>query len=167
MFPKDYTMKDHEYANERTTALIEMTSKFCGEHLDDDYKHLCIKMIEKMSRKRNIPFLSGRIEIWASAIIYAIGSINFLFDKSFKPFVTGEDIAKYFNTSKSTTAQKAKVIRDMFKLQHYDSDFSTTHRAAHNPMKDMVMINGFIVNKNSLPIEAREYVEMELLRKKR
>ena len=49
MFPKDYTMKDHEYANERTTALIEMTSKFCGEYLDDDYKHLCSKMIEKIA----------------------------------------------------------------------------------------------------------------------
>lgn len=142
--------KDKTRADEIAKALIEMTSKYCDEFLDDDYKQLCIKMIEKMSRKRNIPFLSGRIEIWASAIIYAIGSINFLFDKSFNPFVTGEDISFYFNASKSTTAQKAKIIRDMFKLGYYDTEFSTKYISEQNPMKDLVMINGLIVNKNSL-----------------
>ncbi|NOR78038.1 MAG: hypothetical protein GQ523_06390 [Methanophagales archaeon] len=43
---------------------------------------LCEKLIRKMSRKRNVPFLSGRMEIWAVAIIHALGSINFLFDTS-------------------------------------------------------------------------------------
>jgi hypothetical protein len=37
-----------------------------------------------MSRKRNVPFLYGRMEIWAAAIIHALGSINFLFDTSKK-----------------------------------------------------------------------------------
>ena len=49
-----------------------------------DYKQLCEKLIRKISRKRNVPFLSGRIEIWAAAIIHALGSINFLFDTSKK-----------------------------------------------------------------------------------
>jgi hypothetical protein len=35
-----------------------------------------------MSRKRNVPFLSGRMEIWTAAVIHALGSINFLFDTS-------------------------------------------------------------------------------------
>jgi Domain of unknown function (DUF6398) len=79
--------------------------------LDGDYKQLCEKLIRKMSRKRTVPFLSGRMEIWAAAVVYALGSINFLFDKSFEPYATAEDICSYFGTSKSTTSQKSKVIR--------------------------------------------------------
>ena len=64
-------MKDKTLVEEKMQKLIEMTARFCDEHLDEEYKQLCEKLIRKMSRKRNVPFLSGRIEIWAAAIIYA------------------------------------------------------------------------------------------------
>jgi hypothetical protein len=130
--------KEKEIEKDKENKLIEMTSRFCDEHLDEDYKQLCIKMIHKMARKRTVPFLSGRIEIWASAIIYAIGSINFLFDKTFKPFVKGEDICAYFGTKTSTVAQKSKVIRDMFKLNYFDNEYSTKH------MKDRKTVCNFL-----------------------
>ncbi len=59
--------------------LIEEAKKFCDKYLNQEYSQLCEKMIEKMARKRSVPFLSGRGEIWVAAIIYAIGSVNFLF----------------------------------------------------------------------------------------
>jgi len=93
-----------ELIKQKMQELIEMTSNFCNEHLDEEYKHLCEKLIHKMSRKRNSPFLYGRIENWAAAVVYVIGSINFLFDRSFKPYITTDDICNYFSTSKSTTA---------------------------------------------------------------
>jgi len=93
-------MKDKTLVEEKMQKLIEMTARFCDEHLDEEYKQLCEKLIRKMSRKRNVPFLSGRIEIWAAAIVYAIGSINFLFDRNFEPYVSGDDICNYFGTSK-------------------------------------------------------------------
>jgi len=80
-------MKDKTIIEEKAQKLLEMTGMFCREYLDEDYKQLCAKLIGKMSRKRGVPFLSGRIEIWAAAVVYALGSINFLFDKSFKPYV--------------------------------------------------------------------------------
>jgi len=103
-----------------------------------------------MKRKRNVPFVLGRVEIWAAAIIYSIGSVNFLFDKSFKPYATTDDICNYFGTSKSTTAQKSKLIRDMFKMGHFDSGFQTAQMSAMNPFSNMVMIDGFIVDKKLL-----------------
>lgn len=109
-------MKDNVLIEEKMQKLIEMTTEFCDEYLDEEYKQLCEKLIRKMCRKRNVPFLSGQLEIWAAAIVYAIGSINFLFDQSFEPYASGEDIRNYFGTSKSTSSQKAKLIRDMFKL---------------------------------------------------
>lgn len=132
---------------EKTQRLIEMTARFCDEYLDEDYKQLCEKIIRKMSRKRNVPFLSGQIEIWAAAIVYAIGRINFLFDRSFEPYVSGDDICNYFGTSKSTTSQKAKVICDMFKLGYWDKEFSTSHMMQSSPFSNLMMVNGFIVGK--------------------
>ena len=149
-------MKDKAIIEEKMQNLIRMTAEFCDVYLDEDYKRLCEKLITKMSRKRIVPFLSGRIEIWAAAIVYAIGSINFLFDRSFKPYVSADDICNYFSTSKSTISQKAKVIREMFKLRYYDEGFSTTHMIESNPFSNLVMLNGLIVDIRSLPPEIQE-----------
>jgi hypothetical protein len=140
-------MKNDPVVKIKADELKEMTSSFCIQFLDEEYKNLCNKLVDKMSRKRAVPFLSGKKEIWASAVVYAIGSINFLFDKSFTPYATADDICGFFKTSKSTTSQKAKLIKDMFNLDYYDDEFSTQSTNDSNPMNDMVMINGFIVNK--------------------
>ncbi len=154
-------MKEKEIVEEKAQRLVEMTAKFCQEYLDEEYRELCQKLIAKMSRKRAVPFLYGRMEIWAAAVVYALGGINFLFDKSFKPYVTADDICNYFGTSKSTTSQKAKVIRDMFKMGYYDPEFSTAHIRKNSPFSNLVMINGIIVDKGSLPPEIQEMLRRE------
>lgn len=143
---------DKEIKEEKTQLLIEMAASFSNEYLDEDYKELCEKLIRKMARKRKVPFLSGRIEIWAAAIIHSLGSINFLFDNSFEPYASTDNICNFFGTSKSTTSQKAKVIRDMFKMKYYDKEFSTTHMNENNPYSEMTMGNGFIAHSDMLPI---------------
>lgn len=146
-------MTDKVVVEEKAKKLIEMTSGFSDKYLDEDYKQLCEKLILKMKRKRNVPFASGKLEIWAAAIIYALGRVNFLFDKSFKPYATADDICNYFKTSKSTTSQKAKLILDTFKMSYYDEEFSTERMKENNPFSKMAIVNGFIV-----PIEALESI---------
>jgi hypothetical protein len=135
---------------ERKIKIIDLVSEYCDKNLDSEYKELCLRIIEKMSRKKIVPFSSGKIEIWAVGIIYAIGQINFLFDKSFLPYQSTDEICTYFNTSKSTASQKAKNIRDMFDLSYYDKEFSTKKMSDSNPLSDIVMINGFAVPKKIL-----------------
>jgi hypothetical protein len=151
-------MSDKDHIESISQMLIKSTSDFCDKYLDEEYKNLCIKMIEKMKRKRNVPFVSGKLEIWAAAIIYSIGSVNFLFDKSFKPYATADDICNYFGTSKSTTSQKSKLIRDMFKMGYFSSEFQTARMNDSNPFSNMVMINGFIVDKRMLPEEIQDKI---------
>jgi hypothetical protein len=91
-------------------------------------------MVRKLGRKRTKPLATGRLEIWAAAVVYTIGSMNFLFDKSFEPYVSSSEINEYFGTSSSTVAQKARTIRDMLKLsQYWDKDFSTQHMQENTP----------------------------------
>jgi len=66
-------MSDRELVKQKKDTLIEMTDGFADRYLDEDYKMLCRKLIDKMSRKRQVPFLSGRLEIWAAAVVYALG----------------------------------------------------------------------------------------------
>ena len=112
---------------EKQDKLIELVSSFCIDNLNEDYEQAAVKLVEKMGRKHEVPFKRGKLEIWASAVIYALGQINFLFDKSFKPFSTSDEICDYFGTKKSTVSNKARVIREMFNLNHFDKEFSTEH----------------------------------------
>jgi hypothetical protein len=142
---------EKEIKEDRIQQLIELTASFCIESLDEDYRELCEKLIKKMARKRKVPFLSGRIEIWAAAVVYALGSMNFLFDRNSEPYATADDICQFFGTSKSTTSQKAKSIKDMFKMNYFDDEFSTTYVKERNPFSNMVMINGFIMDLEDIP----------------
>jgi len=151
------TAKEEIKAKEQT--LIEMTNKFCIEHLDNDYQQLCEKLIKKMGRKREVPFKRGKLEVWAASVVYAIGSINFLFDKSFEPYSTPLEIADYFGSKKSTVSNKARQIKDMLKISQFDSDFSTQMVDDNNPFKSTVMVNGFIVPLDTLPEEVQEMVK--------
>ena len=150
------TKADKEKIEAISQELLKLTGEFCDQHLDEEYKQLCEKMILKMKRKRQVPFLSGRVHIWAASIIYALGQINFLFDRSFKPYISADDIANHFGGSKSTISQKAKQIRDMFKLNYWDPEFSTRQMSERNPLKNMVMVNGMIVPADILPPEVQE-----------
>ncbi len=124
--------------------LLELTSEFCAQKLDADYAQLCIKLIQKMGRKRDVPFQSGRIEIWAAAVIYAIGSVNFLFDKAFEPYATPDDICDHFGVKKTSVASKAKIIKDMFKMSYYSTEFSTQRMNEKNPFNRIGIVNGFL-----------------------
>lgn len=90
----------------RENNLLELTSAFCKEKLNADYKQLCEKLIRQLGRKRDVLFQTRKIEIWAAAIIHVLGSINFLFDKSAEPYATAEDICDYFGTKKSSVSSK-------------------------------------------------------------
>jgi hypothetical protein len=138
-------MTDKQRVQAIQCQLTDMTAAMCRQHLDAEYEQLCHKLIAKMARKRVVPFLSGRMEIWAAGIVYALGSINFLFDKSFPPHASPDTICEHFQVSKRTVAQKAKLIRDMFKLGYFDPEFSTQHMAQNNPLARLRMVDGFLV----------------------
>ena len=150
-----------EEIKNREKQLLELTGAFCTQSLDDDYYKLCEKLILKMGRKRDVPFKRGKIEIWAAAVVYAIGSINFLFDKSFEPFMTAEQISEYFGTKNSTVSNKARQIKDMFGMRHFSPEFSTQHMNESNPFNNMVMVDGLIVPLSSIPEDLQEMVRKE------
>ncbi|HLF63950.1 MAG TPA: DUF6398 domain-containing protein [Saprospiraceae bacterium] len=143
---------------ERERKLIEMTSAFCAAKLDSDYDMLCQKLIKKLGRKRDVPFQRGKPEIWAAAVVHTIGTLNFLFDKSFEPYVSMEDLNVYFGTNSSTVSNKAHEIRELLNLWHYNSEFSTQRMTQSNPFNNLVMVDGYMLPLNTLPESLQEMV---------
>lgn len=152
-------MKDKELIESKQLWLLEATASYCQDQLNEEYKCLCEKLINKMARKRTVPFLNGKLEIWAASVVYAIGQINFLFDKSFEPYASADDICDYFGVKKSTITNKAKEIRDMFKMHNWDAEFGTEDMKRSDPFGNMVMVNGIPIPKHMLPPEIQELLK--------
>ena len=152
-------MVSKQEIKEKEQVLLEMVRTFCMQKLDEDYLQLCEKLIRKMGRKREVPFQRGKLEIWAASVVHAIGSINFLSDKSFEPYLTLDEINEYFGTKNSTVSQKAAQIKDMFKMWHFSPEFSTKKMTGENPFNNLVMVDGLIVPLNSLPSDLQEKVK--------
>lgn len=116
-------------SDDKREKLTEMVEAFCREYLNDDYKRLCLKLIEKMAERKSVPYERGKLEVWASAVIYAVSQINSLFDGENENHITRKDITSYFKTKQSIVSQKAINLRNIFnmdsELTFYgdDSDF--------------------------------------------
>ncbi len=131
--------------------VIAVTDAFCSQHLDAEYGQLCRKLVAKLARKRPSPLERGDLHIWAAASIYAIGGINFLFDRAQKPHMSGDELSDLVGVPKSTMANKAKRIRDLLGLRQLDVEFCRKELLASHPMAWLVEVNGFIVDARALP----------------
>lgn len=120
----------------REDEMARMVTEFCNDNVNAEYAKLCENMVRKLGRKRSNPLERGRLEIWAAAVIYTVATMNFLFDKSFEPYIPSSDIFNHFGTSSSTVSQKAAQTRTILKLKQYrDPEFSTNHMQANNPFE--------------------------------
>ncbi len=134
--------------------------EFCTKKLNEEYLELAERLVLKLARRRNVPFVTGQPQIWAAGIIHAIGTITFLFDKSSKPYIFVNDINDFFGTNVSTTGSKSKQIRDMLKIREFNAEFSTMKMMNSNPFQNYVMVDGFIVPLKLLPEDYQENVRL-------
>ena len=125
----------------RKNKLLKLTSAFCTQKLDQEYFELCERLINKLSEKSEDPFQKGKLEIWAAAVIHALGTINFLFDKSFQPYISTNQISEYFDSSYSSFLAKSKEIRNLCELWYFDSEFSTRKIKNSNPFNNYVLMD--------------------------
>ncbi|OGG56113.1 MAG: hypothetical protein A3F84_28660 [Candidatus Handelsmanbacteria bacterium RIFCSPLOWO2_12_FULL_64_10] len=137
-------------------AVIQLTDAFCKEHLNDEYADLCRRLTAALARKRPSPLARGRLEVWACGIVYALGSVNFLFDRTQTPHMRGEDLCAEFGVSQSSGASKAKLIRDMFGMIQMDPHWCLPSQLERNPLVWMIQVNGLIVDARRVPREIQE-----------
>jgi hypothetical protein len=103
--------------------VIVLTDAACADLLDEEYAGIARHVVAKLARKRPLPLQSGRAATWAGGVLWALGQVNFLFDRSTEPYVTHDALADAFGLSKSTLGEKAKQIRNMLKMTRATPEF--------------------------------------------
>ena len=76
-------------------AIVSQIEAVCREHLNDEYAGLSRKLAAALARKCPSPLARGKPEIWACAIVYALGTVNFLFDKSQSPYMRADELCAF------------------------------------------------------------------------
>lgn len=133
-----------------------MTDAVCKEHLNGEYAELARKMTAALCRKRPSPLLSGRPKTWAGAILYTLGRINFLSDKSTEPYMRLEDLCKACDVSSASASTKSSQIWKTLKLMQLHPDWCLTSMLDSNPLVWMLSVNGFLVDVRHMPREVQE-----------
>ena len=136
-------------------SITELIDAFCQEKLNKKYEQLAHYATAALCRKKPSPLLSGHAKAWACAILYALGTINFLFDKSQIPFITGAELALAFGVSQSNAGSKAKQVRQLLSMKRFDHRWCLPSRL-DNSLNWMIAFNGFIVDARTLPREIQE-----------
>ena len=114
-------------------------------------------MAAALCRKRPSPIALGQVRSWACGIIYALGQVNFLSDKSFEPYMTMADVCAEFDVSQSTGSAKARAISDALTLSPaFDPEWTLPSMLDRNPLVWMAEVNGYLVDLRTMPREVQE-----------
>lgn len=82
--------------------------------LDDEYKELCIQAPQKLCRKKAEPISTGRNNMWAAGIVYAIAqNCNLMGNRDFFMSIpafhlSADDVSSYFGVSKGGHVRKSE-----------------------------------------------------------
>ena len=137
-------------------TIAALIDRVCERYLNDEYAQLSRQLAAALARKRPSPIVRGKAEIWACAIVYALGTVNFLFDKSQEPYMRADELCAAFGVSQSSGSNKAKLIRDLFGMFQLDPRWCLPSRVDHNPMVWILEVNGLMVDVRHMRREVQE-----------
>lgn len=154
-------MSEYEYKvprkmRDKYDAITEITDEVCAEHLNDEYADRAREMTAALSRKRPSPLDQGQTASWAAGVLYALGQVNFLFDKDDEPHMAATDLCDAMGVSQSTGSRYARKIRDGLDLKPFDPDWTLPSKVDENPMAWMIQVNGMLVDARDMPPEIQE-----------
>lgn len=141
---------------DRTREILAITDGACVTHLDGEYVQLCRMLVARLARKRPSPLVRGDARIWAAGAIYAVGQLNFLFDRSQRPHLSAAQLAERLGVVKTTMANKAALITKTLDLGIFEPDLTRRALLEQHPLAWIVTVDGFPVDARTLPPELRE-----------
>jgi len=141
---------------EKFAAISALTDLFSKKHLNDEYLQLIHHAIGTLARKRPSPLLKGKENVWAAAVIHAVGHVNFLDDPSQSPHCKSKTIYEYFGIAMSTGQSKSREIRGMLGMAPMSPEWSLPSLLINNPMVWMLQVDGIVVDIRQAPIELQE-----------
>ena len=144
---------DKQKIRERQSKIRSLIKNFAEEKLNEEYAHVADLMLCRLARKAHGPLGEGDCEEWAAAIIHVSGKINSLFDKSSQPYVTVEEINRFFNTNPLTILARTRQVVAHLNITDWNEEFSIRCLEHSSAFPKLVMMNGCLVPMDCLPEE--------------
>lgn len=136
--------------------IAELIKEYSKNYLNEEYEGLCLHALEKLCRKRPSPLKKGRRNTWAAGIIYAVGSNNFIFDKSQPIHMTAKELAEPLGVAASTASAKGSEIKKMLKISLFKPEWCLPSKMENNPALWMIEIDGLLADARMLPTELQQ-----------
>ena len=130
-----------------------LTDAFCAKYLDEEYAEVCRFMTMDLCRLQPSPLDTGRVQTWAAGIIFTVGSLNFLNDPAFEPYLSTAGLARRVKVSEGTLYNKRKQIEKSLELMPFDPDYTVPSMLEVNPLMWMVEVDGFPMDLRDAPRE--------------
>jgi hypothetical protein len=102
---------------ERIQEVRVLLDAFCEAKLPAEIAGYVHSLWDRIGRKQTYVITGGKKEVWASAVVYVIARLNFLFDRTSPNYLPPDDICSFFGTKKSTAANKAAEIERACRIQ--------------------------------------------------
>ncbi len=150
------TLKVPKAAEPLFREVTTQTDAFCAVHLNAEYAEMARRAAAALGRKRPCPLASGKAQTWACGILYALGQVNFLSDRSHQPSMPMAELCRRFGVGASSGGNKAKEVRDLLGFRMFDPSWTLPSLLAQNPMVWMIRVDGLIVDARHLPIGLQE-----------
>ena len=103
---------------EKYAIIAEKIVSYCDGRFDDDFTELCLYALQKLCRKRTEPMATGRNNMWAAGIIYAISQNCNMIGNNGDMLIgrpryrlKSDDLCVVLGVSKGSVSEKAKAIR--------------------------------------------------------
>jgi hypothetical protein len=135
----------------RLGKIVARMDAICVSHLNSEYAELAGVMAATLARMRPSPLLRGDPDIWACGILHALGTVNFLFDKTQSPHLSAEALSAVCNVNASSAAAKARTISKRLDLYPMDPQWCLPSLIPENPLVWMFEIDGFIRDLRTEP----------------
>ncbi|MFZ0695323.1 MAG: DUF6398 domain-containing protein [Alphaproteobacteria bacterium] len=136
--------------------IVGLIDDVCDRQLGSEYRDVARAMTGALCRKRPSPLTSGQPRTWACGIVYVLGRINFLGDKSFPPHMTTAELCAAFEVGESTVHAKARVIEETLGTRPLDPQWTLPSLVGRNPLVWMAQVNGLLVDLRDMPREVQE-----------
>ena len=103
----------------RIDEVKALLADFSKQHLASapDVVGYIEKLWDQIGRKRSYVITGGTKEVWASAVVYVIARLNFLFDKTSPNYLTADTICGHFATKKGRVSARAAEIEKACRIR--------------------------------------------------
>lgn len=139
----------------RVAEMLQHLDACCSAHLNDDYRSLLHRAVTALAAQQPSPLLKGYAASWCAGLVHAIGTANFLFERTQTPHCTIKTIQAVFGVSSSVVYAHSKKARELLQIEPLAKRW--TLAAFQQPSADpqLVQVNGMTIDIRKLPSHAQ------------